>query len=291
MRCSCPRTSGRDFSVARRAGPSCPPWRGWAGGALAALAFLTLLAWVAPAPAEPSPDVDAAYAAGDLAGSRRAAEAQLAQAPADYAANWKLARALIDLGNKAPEGKEREALYTEAERRAREAVRLRPDDTWGHHYLAAAVGKLALSAGGKRKIALSKEVRDEAEKAIELDPANDKSLHILGRWNREIANLSPLLKLAAKVVYGGVPKGASNEQAVAYFQRALAVNPDHVNHHLELGLTYVEMREDLLAKEQFAAALALTPRDPNDPEYQAEARRQLERAEKRLAAPRRDVTR
>ena len=255
-------------------------------------ALLALCLGAAPgALADPLADCQAAYEAGDLAASRTAAEAAVAADAESYTAHWKLARVLIDLGNRAEEKDDRQGLYELAEQHARRAVALREDDTWGHHYLAASVGKLALFHGGKKKIELSKEVRDEAQRAIELDPNNDKSLHIMGRWNREVANLSALKKLAAKVVYGGVPKGASNEKAVEFFQRSIAAAPEHVNHHLELGITYMEMRQYEDAVASFRQALALPDDDPNDPEYKAEARELLEKAERKVKHPRRDKSR
>jgi tetratricopeptide (TPR) repeat protein len=241
--------------------------------------------------ADPLVECQTYYDAGNLTASRAAAEAALAADANSYEATWKLARVLIDIGNKAEEKDERQGLYEEAERLARRAIELQPDDTWGHHYLAAAVGKLALFHGGKTKIKLSKEVRDEALRAIELDPNNDKSQHIMGRWNREVANLSALKKLAAKVVYGGVPKGASNEKAVAFFQAAIAIAPEHVNHHLELGITYYKMHEYEAAITELEEALRLPDSDPNDPEYKEEARKLLKKAQKKATRPRKDKSR
>ncbi len=258
-------------------------------------ATLACLAWAAAAPvaAQESPldRCQSLYEQDDLAGSRAACEEAVAGDPDSYAAQWRLARVLIDLGNKAAEKKDRQRLYEAAEQHARRAVALDADDTWGHHYLAASVGKLALFFGGKKKIELSREVRDEAERAVELDPDNDRAHHILGRWNREVATLSPLKKLAAKVVYGGVPKGASLEEAVRQFQIAIRINPGHVNHHLELGITYLDMDryEDAIA--EFETALALPDSDPNDPEYKEEARRMIEKARREQERGRRDKSR
>jgi tetratricopeptide (TPR) repeat protein len=243
----------------------------------------------APVLAGPREDCETAYLAGDLAASRDAAEAALAVVPADAAAHWMLARVLIDLGNRETARPAREALYVEAEKQARRASELQPADTWGHHYLAASLGKLALSAGGKRKIQLSKEVRDEANRAVELDPRNDRSLHILGRWNREIANLSPFLKLAAKVVYGGVPEGASNAQAVELFQRAMAIDPARLS--LELGVTYLEMDRAQEAIPLFQSVLDLPAREPNDGDYKAQAAKLLPKAQRLAKEPPRDISR
>lgn len=256
----------------------------------ACLSLLLLALSAAIAAADPIADCDAAYAALDLAGSRAAATLALNGDDA-YGAHWRLARVLIDLGNREPDKAAREKLYAEAERHARQAVALREADTWGHHYLAAALGRLALSAGGKKKINISREVRDEAQRAVDLDPHNDRSLHILGRWNRELANLSPLLKLAAKVVYGGVPEGASNERAVELFNRAIAIAPDRMSHRYELGLTYLEDGQPALAVPLLESVLAMPDREPNDPDYRAQAETALARARREAAAPKRDVTR
>ncbi|MHB8079117.1 MAG: tetratricopeptide repeat protein [Candidatus Krumholzibacteriia bacterium] len=245
----------------------------------------------APVLAGPLEDCETAYQANDLAASRSAAEAAIAASPDNATAHWMLARVLIDLGNREADKSAREALYTEAESQARRATALKPDDTWGHHYLAASLGRLALTEGGKRKIELSKEVRAEALRAIELDPRNDRSLHILGIWNREVANLSPFLKLVAKVVYGGVPEGASNEKAVDYFQRAMAINPTRLSHRLELGVTYMEMSRPQDAIPLFQSVLDLPASDPNDAEYKAQAAKWLPKAERQAKAKPRDVSR
>jgi len=256
-----------------------------------ALVLAAAIAPVAPAAADPLADCDAAYAALDLAASRAAAEAALAGGADAYGAHWRLARVLVDLGNREPDKAAREALYAEAERHARQSVALSPDDTWGHHYLAVAVGRLALSAGGKKKINMSREVRDEAERAIALDPQNDRALHVLARWNREIANLSPLLKLAAKVVYGGVPSGASNEKAIEYFQRAATIAPERMSHRLELAVTHLEMDDHQAAIPLFEAVLAMPVREPNDEDYRAQAEKGLKQARRGAAQPKRDVSR
>ncbi len=200
----------------------------------------------------------------------------------DHVAAWNLARVLIDIGNREQDKKQRKATYEQAVGFARQAVRHGPDDTWSHHYLAAAVGKLALAVGGKRKIELSKEVREEAQEALRLDPDNDKSHHILGRWNREVSHLSPLLKVAAKIVYGGVPKGASDEKAVRHFQEAIRINPEHINHHLELGITWMKMHRYEEAIGEFETCLQLPDKDPSDPLYKQQAEELITHCRKKI---------
>ena len=71
-------------------------------------------------------------------------------------------------------------------------MKLKPDDSKGHTYLAIAVGKLALYEGGKRKVELASEVKKEAERAIKLNAREDLTAwHVLGVLrNGEMAELN-----------------------------------------------------------------------------------------------------
>src|SRR5258706_8503438 len=142
---------------------------------------------------------DAALAKFDLDAAlvvfRRAYEAD----PHNYEATWKLARAVADKGTLTEDREAQKKLIVEAEQLARTAVALNAKDPKRHVYLAVAVGKLALFEGGKRKVELSKEVKTEAEKAIELNPQEDVAYHVRGIWYREMVKLNWVLKKFAEL--------------------------------------------------------------------------------------------
>lgn len=135
--------------------------------------------------------------------------------------------------------------------------------------------------GGKKKVRLSKEVKQEALKALELDPNDDLAHHVLARWNREVANLSGLLKVFAKILYGGLPP-ASNEEAIKHFKKAIEINPEYINHHLELGITYQKMKKWQLAKEEFERVASLPIKDSDDKDHKAEAAQRLQKVMKKI---------
>ncbi len=193
---------------------------------------------------------------------------------------WKLARAYVDVGEQA-EKNQRRQFYALGEKAARKAVALCPEDAEAHFQLAVAVGRVALDVGGKTKVELSKEVKAEGEKALALNPEHDGTLHLLGRWHREVANLSGVLKAFAKILYGGLPP-ASNEEAIAYFKKAIAIKPEHINHHLELARTYRMVDNWAAAKEHYEKVLALPVSDADDPVYKQEAKQELQEVEKKL---------
>lgn len=223
---------------------------------------------------------DAAYEKFDHLSALKAFQGVLAQDSSNCEALWKAARAHVDLGETA-EKDIQENNYMQAEKLARKAVALCPDNDMAHLELSVAVGRVALMVGGKKKVELSREVKSEALKALELNPQNDLAHHVLARWHREVANLSGLLKTFAKILYGGLPD-ASNENAVEHFKKAIEIDPGFINHHLELGITYQEMKEWQLAKECYEKVLELPINDSDDKDHKAEAGKRLKEVSKKL---------
>jgi len=191
----------------------------------------------------------------------------------DYEVLWRIARGYTDRGEKIDE-RVRESYYQNAMDFAEKAVLANPDGVEGHFRKAVALGRLALFKGGKTKIELSKGVKTEIDIVKQLDPDYDLAYYVIGRWHREIANLSRVLKALAKVIYGGVPE-ASNEKAIENFTRAVELNPDYVEYRLEFGRTYVMLKEWELAREQLNKCVELPSEEEDDDSFKEEARQML----------------
>jgi len=193
---------------------------------------------------------------------------------------WKVSRTHVDIGEVASDDVQRKNYY-EGEKYARKAILHCPQDANAHLALAIAVGRVALMEGGKKKVSLSKEVKAEAEKTLELDPQNDIAMHVLARWNREVANLSGILKMFAKILYGGLPP-ASNDKAIELFKKAIELKPNYINHHLELGITYQELDQWALAKAEYEKVATLPIAVFNDATHKKEAAERLAQVVKKL---------
>jgi len=196
--------------------------------------------------------------------------------PDSYEANWKLSRAYVDVGETFEDEDKRADYYKESEKYARVAIEKNAEGSDGHLYLSIALGRVALDAGAKQRIKMSKEIKKEADLAIKYNPDNDIAYHVLGRWNRKIANLSFIEKGFADLFLGGVPEGATNEAAVKNFKKAIELNPTYINHYLELGITYEMMDKDDLAIEAFKKCLDLQPSAAKDDEHKKIAKEHLE---------------
>ncbi len=194
----------------------------------------------------------------------------------NYEASWKASRTYSDIGE-TMEGKNRAGYFKKSELYARQAVKIDSTGAKGHLQLSIALGRVALDASPKERIKLSKEIKKQCDLAIKYDPTDDYAHHVLGRWHRTISNLSWVEKAFANIFLGGVPKEASNQAAADCFKKAIELNPNHINHHLELGLTYEMMGEKEQAKAEFQECLDLPKTDSDDDTYKAQAEEKLKK--------------
>ena len=226
-------------------------------------------------------DGDAALARFNLDEALTAYRKAHQQAPNDYETAWKFARALADKSTLTKDHSEQKQDCVEAEQLARAAVRLNPEDSKGHAYLAVAVGKLALYEGGKRKVELGNEVKREAERAIQLNNKEDLAYHVLGVWNREMAELNWVLRKFAEMLYGKFPS-ASLEKAVANLEQARQLAPHVVPHPVELGVTLADMHRWQESNDMLEKALAMPRAWVTDEYYWEIARRTLQKVKPRI---------
>jgi tetratricopeptide (TPR) repeat protein len=252
------------------------------------LLALVVLAGGQAVGAEPPAGGAALLAAGDAATARLDLVAALAAyrdahaaLPESYEASWKLARALCDKATLSTDRAEQKALVVEAETIARRAVQLEPAGSKGHDYLAIALGKLALYEGGKRKVELAREVKSEAERALQLDPDDDLALHVRALWNREMVSLGWALRSFAQLLWGKLPP-ASLDAALADLRRAATLRPEVIPHHVELGVTLAAARRWAAAADELEKALVLPTGWVTDDFYRAKARAALVEVEAHL---------
>jgi tetratricopeptide (TPR) repeat protein len=220
---------------------------------------------------------DVAYKNFDNKAALKYYSTALETEPKNYEAAWKLARAYVDVGEKFSDTKERRAYYEKGYDCAQKAVAINSNGSKGHLYLSIAIGRVALDAGAKERVKLSKEVKSEVDKALALDAQDDVAWHVLGRWHRRLSSLSWIEKNFANMFLGGVPKEASMQNAVDCFEKAIQLNPAHINHHLELGITYQEMGKKDLAVAEYRKVLELPIGDADDQDHKKEAEERLKK--------------
>ena len=139
---------------------------------------------------------------------------------------------------------------------AQRALDLDPKIAKAHLSRAIAYGKLTDFVGNKTKLEYSKIIKEETAKSIELDPTDDFAWYVLGRWHAGVANVSGMLRVLAKVVYGGMP-AASNEDAVKCLKKATELAPQRTMSLLLEGVLLPTAEERAELRAHFAPPVVI----------------------------------
>lgn len=155
-----------------------------------------------------------------------------------------------------------------------QAVKAGPDNATAHASVAVCYARSCAFADIKTQLAYSRLFKQEAEKAIALDPKQDIAYYLLGRWNYEIAHVGFLARAYVRVVYGGLPN-ASYQDAIANFKKAIELAPDRIIHHAGLAMAYEATGERNLEIAELKECRDLKPSGVEDKDVQRDAIRKL----------------
>src|SRR5688572_21775375 len=203
-------------------------------------------------------------------------EAAVAQDSTGYDALWKASRSLADLAEYEADKAKRADMYRRAERFARLAVAVRPDDAEAHFHLARALGRVALSHGPKDRVKYGKAVREQALEALRLDSDHPGALHVMGMWHAEVRRLPGIARFFAKSFLGGQIFGSARwDEAVRLLSRAVEVDPERLAHHLDLARIYRDTDQPEQARLHYQHVIDGAATDYNDAQYKREAAEEI----------------
>jgi tetratricopeptide (TPR) repeat protein len=159
---------------------------------------------------------------------------------------------------------------------AQRAASLAPNDPETHLSIAITYGKMLPFMGSKEQVETSPRIKNAVDRTLQLDPRSDSAWHILGRWNRTLAEISGLKRALAGTLYGSLPKG-SKEEAAKALEKAIALNPNRLMHYIELGRVYALMGRKNDARKFINKGLAMPDVEKDDPEMKTKGRETLEK--------------
>ena len=177
----------------------------------------------------------------------------------------RIARQYRHLMADAPTKKEKLRLGAVSLEYANRAATLAPKNAEAQLSPAISYGKMLPFMGSKDQVNAAPRIKAAVDRALELDPTNDNAWHILGRWNRVLADVNAVKRALAKALYGGLPV-TTNEAAEKCLLKAIEINPNRLIHYIELGHVYVQMGRKEDARKYIKKGLAIPDKEKDDPE-------------------------
>lgn len=159
---------------------------------------------------------------------------------------------------------------------AQRAAQLAPNNAEAQLSPAISYGKMLPYMSSKDQVAASPKIKASVDRTLQLDSRNDTAWHILGRWNRVLANVNLLKRVLANAVYGDLPK-TTNEEAERCLRQAIAIDPDRLIHYIELGRIYAEMGRKEEARKYILKGLAMPNQEMDDAEMKEIGRETLKK--------------
>ena len=159
---------------------------------------------------------------------------------------------------------------------AERAATLAPDNAEAQLSPAISYGKMSPYMGSRDQVNASPRIKAAVDRTLQLDPTNDTAWHVLGRWNRVLADISVLKRVLAKALYGDLPV-TTNEAAEKCLLKAIAINPNRLMHYIELGRVYAQMGRKEEARKCIQKGLAMPNKDHDDPEMKEIGRQTLQK--------------
>jgi tetratricopeptide (TPR) repeat protein len=154
---------------------------------------------------------------------------------------------------------------------AQRAAALAPNDSEAQLSPAISYGRLAPLLGNKEQTEASGRIKQSVDRALQLDPKNDTAWHVLGRWNRVLADVNVVKRFLASAIYGKLPV-TTNEEAEHDLLMAISINPNRLMHYIELGRIYAAMGRKDDAKKFLLKGTSMPNREKDDQELKDIAR-------------------
>ena len=159
---------------------------------------------------------------------------------------------------------------------ANRAATLAPNNAEAQLSPAISLGKMLPFMGSKDQVKASPRIKAAVDRTLLLDPKNDNAWHILGRWNRVLANVNVVKRALAKTLYGDLPV-TTNEAAEKCLLKAIEINPNRLMHYIELGRIYAQMGRKEEARKYIQKGMAMPDKEKDDPEMKELGRQTLQK--------------
>ncbi|XP_004697785.1 regulator of microtubule dynamics protein 1 [Echinops telfairi] len=185
---------------------------------------------------------------------------------------WRLARASRDIAQlSGTSEEEKKRLVYEALEYAKRALEKNESNFAAHKWYAICISDVGDYEGIKVKIANAYVIKEHFQKAIELNPKDATSIHLMGIWCFTFAEMPWYQRNIAKMLFA-TPPSSTYEEALHYFHKAEQVDPNFYSKNLLLlGKTYLKLQNKKLAAFWLMKAKDYPAHTEDDKQIQTEA--------------------
>jgi FimV-like protein len=145
----------------------------------------------------------------------------------------------------------------------------------GYAQRASAKIHVALFRNFWKSSGLMNDVREDCERAIELDTTNAFAYDVLGRAHLKLGQRMKLFRWPFGVAWG------NTEDAITYFEKAISIHPNFIAYRMDAARAYIEKEEYEKAREQLSAVSTLPTLSENDDQLRKEAADLLEQIKRK----------
>ena len=205
--------------------------------------------------------------------------------PANWEILWRISKAIVDMANNMPEetDEQKEAKYEKYKESfvyADSAVKLADDQSVTYVRRAIVNGRIALFEGVFSAIGTVNDVRDDSERAIQLNNGGNYvqalAHYVLARAHAKVCEKAYILRLPLGLGWGDMGV------AIREYQNAIKLKPNYRMFYLDLAKAYIEEGEYELAKENLLKVEKAPFVLEDDNEYLKEAKQLLVEVKKEL---------
>ncbi|XP_078396815.1 regulator of microtubule dynamics protein 1 isoform X4 [Cetorhinus maximus] len=185
---------------------------------------------------------------------------------------WRLARASRDLAQLENTSMEKKKQLTyEALEFAKKALEKNELSFAAHKWYAICISDVGDYEGTKAKIANAYVIKEHFQKAIELNPKDATSIHLMGLWCFTFAEL-PWIQQKIAAMFFATPPSSTYKEALQYFNKAEEADPNFYSKNLlMMGKTYMKLKNEKLALLWLTKARDYPARNEEDKQVQKEA--------------------
>ncbi|XP_061035219.1 regulator of microtubule dynamics protein 1-like [Eubalaena glacialis] len=165
---------------------------------------------------------------------------------------------------------EKKLLVYEALEYAKRALEKNESSFAAHKWYAICISVVGDYEGIEAKIANAYMIKEPFEKAVELNPKDATSIHLIGIWCYTFAEMPWYQRRIAKMLFAA--PSSTYEEALGYFHRAEQVDPNFYSKNLLLlGKTYLKLHNKKLAALWLTKAKDYPAHTEEDKQIQTEA--------------------